>query len=79
MNIHELANRLEQEGYAKWSYSLSGEGGHDTHCLENRGDKWVVFYTEKGNEYDHREFHSEQEACLYLYDRVASNAPRDGI
>lgn len=68
MKLKELKNIFIEYGVPKELYNLEGKGRKDERfCLEYTGDKWNVFYVERGCRTTDLFFDSEEEACLYLY------------
>lgn len=86
MNIKQLKNKLKTQlkkekypislkhpwdllkfRYANYfEFMLPGE----SYCLEEKNNKWEVFYTERGSKFDIKEFSSETEACEYFYNWI---------
>ncbi len=69
MNIRELEKRLIEEGCNPSSFAIGSRGSaSDAYCLTHNGQKWQVYYTERGidsaPEYTSQ---SEEEACKYFY------------
>lgn len=46
-----------------FEFMLPGE----TYCIEEKNNKWEVYYTERGTKFDIKEFYTENEACEYFY------------
>jgi hypothetical protein len=65
-----LAALLDAEGVAERAYSLYGSHKEDAIVLDNRPGGWVVFYTERGGEFDLKTYERESDACLDLLIRV---------
>jgi hypothetical protein len=70
MTKAELKRKLESSGMPRDSYSLSGGLPNEAYCLEQAGDKWHVYYSERGSKSALKTFDSEQEACDYLFELV---------
>jgi hypothetical protein len=69
MNRQELKYKLDELGINAGFYSLSGELLPDRIVLFQYYNKWEVFYfDERGNRNNERIFHSESDACDYIYD-----------
>lgn len=70
MNRFELREALDAAGVARHDYSLQDVPPNfvsdSTFVLRQRGDRWVVFFSERGLERDPKQFASEDEACEYL-------------
>lgn len=62
---------LEDEGipYEWCVYGEKLENDQKT-CLAERGDKWLVYYYERGKEMGIKEFDNENDACNELYNRM---------
>ncbi len=39
----------------------------ESYCIEEKNNKWEVYYTERGTKFDIKEFYTENEACEYFY------------
>jgi hypothetical protein len=68
VTIDELRERLEAEGCNPRRYAIGTRGAAtDAHCLTKRGDRWEVYYTERGQD-DEPTFSStdEAEACAFF-------------
>jgi hypothetical protein len=66
-----LARLLGREGIRERSYSLFGARRPEAIVLDQRpGGRWVVFYTERGEESALRTYDNEAEACLDMLERV---------
>ena len=50
--------------------SLYGAHDNDTFVIDNRPAAWVVFYSERGGEFDLRRHASEEAACLDVLARL---------
>jgi hypothetical protein len=68
LDRERLAGWLAKRGVDPAAYSL--EGGHpsERYVLDQRGNEWVVFYSERGLETGLRSFESEDLACRHLVD-----------
>ncbi len=67
MNRHELIRILEMEGFSKDTYDLSGNMNPDEkYCLNQEGQSWVVYYSERGKQRNKKSFNSEGLACEYF-------------
>lgn len=63
MNRSELKHILQREAFDPGIYSLDGGLANDTLCLAHEGERWCVYYTERGARFDEQWFESEDEAC----------------
>lgn len=68
MNKIELKKLLDFLGINPKEYSLEGELNTDTIVLYQNYRKWEVFYLdERGGRNNEKNFNSENDACLYIY------------
>ncbi len=65
MNIVQLKQELENLGVPRRVYSLNG-WKDERLCLELRDNKWSIFFVERGEERDLKQFSSEAQACDYM-------------
>lgn len=71
MNKKELEKKLKRTGVPKHYYNLEEKGRNDERfCLERLGDKWEVYFAERGAKTTREIFDSEEEACLFLYEKL---------
>ena len=71
MDINELYKKLEENNVPKDCYNLTGTGLKDQKmCLINKGEIWQVYYSERGQKFDYKEFITEKEACEEIYKRL---------
>jgi hypothetical protein len=70
MNKAELKEILIKEDIPQHFYSLNGGLSYDTWCLSETSTGWEVYYTERGEKYQVKNFHSEEEACEHLYQKI---------
>lgn len=75
MDIDKLEKVLEKERIPYSWYYLYGPQyvKEQKTCIEKRDDKWAVFYFERGIESNIKEFSSESDACLELYNRMRND------
>ncbi len=66
MDKHSLQQILETAGIRPCAYDL--DGGHPSECyvLAKEGSLWSVYYSERGQESNKRQFSTEDIACEYL-------------
>jgi hypothetical protein len=70
VNTTELKERLFEEGCNPLNYSI-GLRGEDVYCLMQKGNKWQVFYSERGNDSTPIfQSESESEACAFYFDHI---------
>ncbi|HEX8456710.1 MAG TPA: hypothetical protein VF656_05245 [Pyrinomonadaceae bacterium] len=76
MNMSELAERLEREGFNPQFYCI-GAGWRrlsDAYALDKAGDGFEWFYVERGQKGRvERSFASEEEACRFAYEALAQD------
>lgn len=69
MNKSDLRNKLDLLGIDTNAYSLDGELLPDRIVLYNSYEDWEVFYLdERGKKNDKMIFHSEGQACEYIFE-----------
>jgi hypothetical protein len=76
MNKNDLRVELKRLGVPKDIFDL--EGGHlsDRYTLKrNPLGGWCVYYSERGIEFDQRDFQSESQACEYLLHLLKRTIP----
>jgi hypothetical protein len=70
MTASEVYEKLLAEGCNKSHFAVH-RSEHDAFCLAQRGDKWVVYYSERGQDSPPEyESASENDACLFFYKLV---------
>ena len=67
-----LASLLDRLGVQPTAYSLYGAHLDDATVIDHRREGWVVFHSERGDEFGLVSCATEAEACLELLDRVTS-------
>jgi hypothetical protein len=70
VDVHRLGSWLENAGFDPDSYSLTGGHPSEKYVLDHRGQQWLVYYSERGEENGLRCFPSEDLACRHLADLV---------
>jgi hypothetical protein len=70
MNKQELQQRLKQEGFGADSYDLDGGMLPERLTLAKEGNRWCVYYSERGLQTGKECFDSESEACQSLLDQL---------
>ena len=74
MNKQELRKRLMEEGVMESAYSLEGGLPWDQYVLsEDSAGNWSVYYSERGEKLGLRTFRTEDEACLYMLQRILAD------
>lgn len=74
MNLKELEQRLIKEKIKPIVYNFTGRWENDNLCLTKRDEKWEVYYSERGNQYDIKTFLSEEDACEYFYEWIIKDS-----
>jgi hypothetical protein len=70
MTASEVYKKLLAEGCNKSNFAIH-RSEHDAFCLAQRGDKWVVYYSERGQDSPPEyESSSEDDACQFFYKLV---------
>lgn len=67
MNKKQLEQKLKQENVNEYYYCLEGGLPNEAFCLNNNGEFWEAYYSEKGNKSQLKVFESEEESCDYFY------------
>jgi hypothetical protein len=71
VNTIELAHLLKQEGFDRRWYSFDRENPPlEGYILEKIGERWIVFYFERGDIRDIANFENESDACEFFYQRM---------
>ena len=71
MNVVELADLLESDGYDRRWYSFDRKNPPiEGYILERVGARWTVFYFERGDTRDVANFENESDACDFFYQRM---------
>ena len=65
-NVEELQAELNAEGFDPNRYTLWASDRNDNLCLEQTGNTWTVYYSERGKRHNDHSFESEAEACQYF-------------
>ena len=74
MRIEDLQKRLEEEGCSPMNYAI-GSRSSDAYCLMHDGQKWEVFYSERGSDSDPIfSSQSEAEACSFFLSHMLKQA-----
>ena len=67
MKKEELQQILINASVPKDLYNLNGGIPNEAFCLNNEGNIWEVYYSERGVKSQLKKFLSEDEACNYFY------------
>lgn len=67
MKLKELKDKLLEAGCNPNNFAICSKGD-DAYCLDKKGSKWTIFYTERGcNSKPNFESENEEEACEYFF------------
>lgn len=69
MNIQQLDKELKKIAVPPRVYSLTGRQDERL-CIEPQGDRWVVFFVERGKERVLKQFLSESDACDFMLEEL---------
>lgn len=72
MTREELQELLLEDESIPYEWCVYGEKLENDQktCIAERGDRWFVYYSERGKEMSVSEFDSEKDACNELYNRM---------
>ena len=70
MKTKDLSEIFYENKVSRSIYSLNGGVPDDKVCIDKLDGVWSVYYSEKGRRNTLGEFHNEEEACKFMYDRV---------
>jgi hypothetical protein len=75
MDRQELQRLLRHEHIKDSSYSLTASNfdPDEVLCLRQEAHEWVVYYSERGLQTGKRAFHSEADACSYMFESLRSD------
>jgi hypothetical protein len=74
MNRTELETTLLARNVSPLAYCLSGGLPNEKYTLDQAGEKWSVYYSERGQRSGERIFDSEDEACRYLLQLLTNDS-----
>ncbi|MFC7449719.1 hypothetical protein [Rhodococcus daqingensis] len=81
MSVQLLRIYLDDLGFGERDYAI-GHDADDRFCLVRDGDKWVVYFSERGSRWDDVSFDSEKVACMFMLglftQRYVERWPRHG-
>ena len=66
MLIEEAKDVLNKNNIREDVYVINGDLSDESLCLLSSGEKWNVFYYEKGEQINKQIFESESDACEYF-------------
>lgn len=78
MNKQQLQELLKQEGFRADTYDLDGGMLPERLTLANEGNRWCVYYSERGLQTGKEYFYSESEACQSLLDQLREDSDQMG-
>ena len=70
MTRSEFMEFLIEHNINKDLICFDNEIHDDAFCIRNQGDRWIVFYFERGAEFHHHSFSSESDALIYLMQKM---------
>jgi hypothetical protein len=70
VTTRELQQALVTIGAPAHAYSLTGGLPNEAYCLDGKGPRWEVYYSERGNRNRIGSFENEAEACQYFLDLI---------
>lgn len=79
MKKNDLRSILINNNIPKDTYSLEGGLPNEAYCLNLAGDKWEVYYSERGQKSGLKLFKTEDEACDYFYKSLVQMLKEMGI
>ncbi len=79
MKKNELKQRLVNENVRSDVYSLEGGLPNEAYCLNNNGNVWEVYYSERGAKSGLKSFKTEEEACDYFYNSLVKMLREMGL
>ncbi|MCH5716912.1 hypothetical protein [Niabella hibiscisoli] len=75
MNVEELKTILKSLNVPDQWYAINDGLKADALILYENYKCWELFYySERGDRLDHKVFETEEEACLYLLERIKTQA-----
>ena len=66
LTCESLASLLSDRHVPADAYCLVGGLPNESYCIDHQGDKWLVYYSERGCRSGLREFAAEGDTCHYL-------------
>lgn len=69
-----MRDLLDAERVRPDSYSLDGSEPDECLCLLPVTDGWAVFYAERGSRTGERRFETEDEACIFMVNRLLADS-----
>jgi hypothetical protein len=78
MKKQELQQLLKQEGFRADTYDLDGGMLPERLTLAKEGNRWCVYYSERGLQTGKKCFATEDEACQSLLDQLRDEPSAKG-
>ena len=79
MNKNDLRKMLTDSNIPKDTYSLDGGLLNEAYCLNQNGDRWEVYYSERAQKTGLKIFETESEACEYFYNSLVQMLKDMGV
>ena len=70
MTVSQLKDIFEKNGVPSNYYSFDSRFGSDTYVLEHQSSGWLLFYTERGSNFEEQRFNNEDAACRAMFVKV---------
>ena len=71
MNKDELLEKLKTMRISPDAYCLDGGFPNESYVLSEAGQKWEVYYSERGMKSNCQAFDDEASACAYLLKQIS--------
>lgn len=79
MNFDELSKLMYDLNIPSRFYRLDGTHYELAEVICRRDDRWVMFLSERGSEYDRVEFADEHLACIHFLGRVVRSLAESNL
>lgn len=79
MQNNSLKQKLLEMNVPNHLYSLDGGFPNEAICLNQSGNTWEVYYSERGIKTGLKLFESEESACDYFYDLMLKYLKEMGL
>lgn len=66
VTLGDVAQELHRRGIPENAYCLTGGLPNEAYTIDQTGDRWLIYYSERGCRSGLEEFASEREACAAL-------------
>jgi len=78
MKIVELEKILQEIDVPSNAYSiLKGGLPNEQLCIVKEDNIWEVYYSERGRKSSIKKFYSEEEACIYFFNKIKKYARKE--